>query len=201
MKKLLSFILVLFFLNTYLIFEKTVITIPKIAILPWCQHFEYGVIPTPLNNMISQYIIDLRGKELVQDMQGEIYNSSIDSIYSLFIDDEVDQKDVRGLVEKFIAYGADINFKYDHSGCTPVRNLLANDMVEEANYLLSLGADLSISSGAEKNPVNICSLDADDIYAKYPKLNTTKDILNLPQFDAHSKNETMIPKECSNKKR
>ena len=175
MKKLLVFIFAVFVCNIYIIFKSTFITIPKIAILPWYKHLSYGVIPTPVNNVFAQYIIYLRSEKLVQDMQGDIYNAGVDSIFYLFVDENVNALKVKELVRNFITYGADINFKYPHSGCTPVRNLLANNMIVEANYLLSLGADLSVSSKVEKKPSNICSFSVDDIYAQFPSVSKNQE--------------------------
>ncbi len=176
MKKLMYCIgivlLTIWALNILLIARLNAITIPFIALTPWTQHHEFGVIPLPLNNSISTYLIEKRAVNLVRELESE-FGSDISLILYLTLDPDIAYKDAENLANILIKAGADINYKSPINGCTPVRNLIASENFKAAGYLLRKGADLSIRAENQKNENNICSLSVESLYIKYPELPTT----------------------------
>ena len=147
------------------------ITIPFVALTPWNQQYEFGILPLPFNNLIAEYLIKKKASELVKALENE-YKSDISTILYSSRYPSINYDDAERITDIYIQAGANINFINPVNGCTPVRNLIAGDNFKAVNYLLSLGADLSIR--VDKEQKDLCTLTLAEVYSRYPQINGVK---------------------------
>ena len=161
MKKLLLLLIILFGINCTLIHRASVIQLPYLAMMPWYKHSDFGLIPTPINNYIVMLYIRLMSDNLAERMNSG-NKVSIDNILYASIEEDIDLDDSKTISKILIDSGIDINFTYQETGCTPVRNLIASDMIDAANFMILNGADLLLRTKEIPNQsqLTVCSMTA-----------------------------------------
>ena len=170
MKKILIILLLSFssgvvVLNNVIIAKLGGVSMCYVAVTHWSTHMQHGVFPLPWNNYVAEYNIKNKAAALVDEFEvGLQIDVGVMLYASLFEDRPFD--DAARVTSVLLDAGANINYVSPVNGCTFVRNLIVNDAIQAANYLLDKGADLSISNPQSRYP--ICSESAESILERYP---------------------------------
>ena len=162
---ILSIVLVVVLLNNMMIAQTSASRLSFIAVTNWPTHFEYAVLPFPWNSYVAEYYIKKKAGALIEEFE---VKQGVDVGIMLYasLAEDISFDDAVRLTSVLLDAGADINYVNRHSGCTFVRNLIANEAIRAANYLLSKGADLSITDPQRKH--RICSDDVASILERFP---------------------------------